>query len=459
MSVSFREHFHSTHTHLAEGYEIKSNGFHCHGFNLMKLIEDFGSPLQVSMLPVIPQKIAAARSLFQKAIAEQDYEGAYHYAYCLKANPQSRVVSMVLTEGVDLEISSANDARLVLNFLSTNQVKDPITLLCNGIKTNEYLELLVQLSRLDSFRVIPILDSMEELVRLSNLNTSFQIGIRASTEHEAGFKFANSRFGIPYGKIEGEFSDELEKHPHLSLCMIHFYVYEGLTHDEVYFRELGKLARVYSSLKGKHNSLSHINIGGGFPYDQLGGADGKRADHANRIISTLKNSFSDANIPHPDIYTEFGAYTVAESGLMLFEVIARKRQNHEELWYLINNSLMTNLPDMWAFRKQFNIVPVNGWDDPVTEAYIGGLSCDNYDTFGDEHPIKLPQFNANDPLYIAVLNTGAYQDTLGGYRGAKHCLIPSPRHVFLSLDENGNYIVEEDRPEQTLEDLSRLLGY
>ena len=64
-----------------------------------------------------------------------------------------------------------------------------------------------------------------------------------------------------------------------------------------------------------------------------------------------------------------------------------------------------------------------------------------------------------EPLYIGFFHTGAYQDSISGYGGIKHCLIPSPKHVVIDRDENGqikDYLFNE---EQRPEDMLRILGY
>jgi hypothetical protein len=40
-------------------------------------------------------------------------------------------------------------------------------------------------------------------------------------------------------------------------------------------------------------------------------------------------------------------------------------------------------------------------------------------------------------LYNGFFNTGAYQETIGGYGGLHHCLIPQPKHILIDRDENG----------------------
>ena len=35
------------------------------------------------------------------------------------------------------------------------------------------------------------------------------------------------------------------------------------------------------------------------------------------------------------------------------------------------------------------------------------------------------------PLYIGFFNTGAYQESISGYGGIHHCLLPQPKHCLL----------------------------
>jgi arginine decarboxylase len=55
-------------------------------------------------------------------------------------------------------------------------------------------------------------------------------------------------------------------------------------------------------------------------------------------------------------------------------------------------------------------------------------------------------------------NTGAYQETIGGYGGLHHCLIPQPKHILINRDENGIIATEVFSEQQTSDDL-KFLGY
>ncbi|MEC7945751.1 MAG: arginine decarboxylase, partial [Bacteroidota bacterium] len=169
-------------------------------------------------------------------------------------------------------------------------------------------------------------------------------------------------------------------------------------------------------------------------------------------------------IDDPHIFTEFGKYTVGESGAIIFEVLDQKKQNDTESWYLINNSLMNTIPDAWSIHEKFILLPINKWQNEYKRVNIGGISCDHSDYYNSEdfnQEVLLPSFPEDDeePLYLGFFHTGAYQDSLSGYGGIKHCLIPAPKHIIIDRDETGNFVDYVYRNEQSVEEMFQLLGY
>jgi len=73
--------------------------------------------------------------------------------------------------------------------------------------------------------------------------------------------------------------------------------------------------------------------------------------------------------------------------------------------------------------------------------------------------IYLPKYNKEKPLYIGFFNTGAYQETIGGFGGLNHCLIPEPKHLLIDHDENGEIITSVFSEQQTADAVLKILGY
>jgi arginine decarboxylase len=125
---------------------------------------------------------------------------------------------------------------------------------------------------------------------------------------------------------------------------------------------------------------------------------------------------------------------------------------------------MNTLPDTWGIDKRFVILPINKWKHEYARVNVGGMTCDNSDYYNSEAHINqlyLPKYEQykEAPLYIGFFNTGAYQENISGYGGIKHCLIPSPKHILIDKDENGNIKHWLHQKEQTSEDMLRILGY
>ena len=170
------------------------------------------------------------------------------------------------------------------------------------------------------------------------------------------------------------------------------------------------------------------------------------------------------DIEHPDIFTEFGKYTVGESGAIIFSVLEQKQQNDTELWYMVDNSLMNTIPDAWSILEKFILLPINKWDHEYARVNIGGISCDHSDYYNSEElnqQILLPTYKKTDkePLYVGFFHTGAYQDSISGYGGIKHCLIPSPKYITIDRDDLGNYYDTVYRDEQSVNEMLSILGY
>ena len=86
-------------------------------------------------------------------------------------------------------------------------------------------------------------------------------------------------------------------------------------------------------------------------------------------------------------------------------------------------------------------------------------SDDYYNSEQHLNAIYLPKLSKDNPLYIGFFNTGAYQESIGGFGGLQHCLIPHPKHILIDKDAEGNLWTEVFAQQQTATELLTLLGY
>ena len=105
---------------------------------------------------------------------------------------------------------------------------------------------------------------------------------------------------------------------------------------------------------------------------------------AEQIVKQIKSICRSKGVPEPNLFTEFGSFTVAESGVTLFSITDEKQQNDNELWYMIDSSFITTLPDTWGIKQKFILLAVNHWDRDHNRVNIGGATCDSDDYYNTE---------------------------------------------------------------------------
>jgi arginine decarboxylase len=313
---------------------------------------------------------------------------------------------------------------------------------------------------------IIILDSTSELDRLMRVKTDavIKIGLRMAINENSQTAYYTSRLGIPHSEIIPFFKENVRDNPRVELNMLHFFVDAGIKDTPYYWGEFQKALKLYVELKKESKNLSAFNLGGGFPIRNHLGFEYDYEYMIKEIVSNIKHACDKEKVPEPDIFTEFGRYTVGESGAIIFEVLEQKKQNDTELWYIVNNSLMNTIPDAWSIQEKFILLPINKWDHEYGRVNIGGISCDHSDYYNSEdlnQEVLLPINKSEDkePLYLGFFHTGAYQDSVSGYGGIKHCLIPSPKHVIIDRDEKGNIVDYVYREEQSVGEMFNILGY
>ncbi|TVR77645.1 MAG: arginine decarboxylase [Chitinophagaceae bacterium] len=445
------------------GFEVKDNYLHFHDLPLKDLIEEYGTPLRISFLPKISSQIQKAKTLFNNAIKKVNYDGKYIYCYCTKSSHFSFVIDEVLKNDAHLETSSAFDVDLIMNLYRKGKIDKNIYIVSNGFKPEAYTDKLAGLVNDGFENIIPVLDNMNELNAYEQkIQKNCKIGIRIAAEEEPNFEFYTSRLGIRYNDILKFHEEKLHNHPKFNLNMLHFFINTGIRDSTYYWSELHKAIKLYVELRKKCPTLNRLNIGGGMPIQYSLGFEFDYAYMIEEIVSQIQSACKEANVPVPDIFTEFGNFTVGESGIMIFSVLREKLQNDSENWYMIDGSLMTTLPDIWGISQRFILLPINKWKNEYQRVNIGGLSCDIHDYYNAEahlNQVYLPKINNSEPLHLGFFHVGAYQDQMSGYGGIKHCLIPSPKYVLVQKKEDGSFEHRLFANEQTADSMLNILGY
>jgi diaminopimelate decarboxylase len=211
---------------------------------------------------------------------------------------------------------------------------------------------------------------------------------------------------------------------------------------------------LFAKLKVKNPGLDTLDVGGGagVPYEKK-----KKYYTAKSVVSHLiraaKKQSERLGIKHPNLIVEWGRYVAAPSQITIYKVITEKRieNKSDTLWYSVDGSFINDLSDTWAIHQKWHVVPVNEMNKiKMKKVWLAGSSCDSDDRYTGGDYILLPRFEDIDELYIAVFDTGAYQDPLASH----HCLLSSPAKLVAANGE-----IKQIRRRETPEEIGKMFGW
>jgi arginine decarboxylase len=114
--------------------------------------------------------------------------------------------------------------------------------------------------------------------------------------------------------------------------------------------------------------------------------------------------------------------------------------------YFCNFSIFQSMPDAWAIKQLFPIMPIHRLNEPPTRrAVLGDVTCDSdgkIDQFIDlrdvRNTLQLHPYDGR-PYYLGAFLLGAYQEILGDL----HNLFGDTNAVHVKIDEEGGYTIED----------------
>lgn len=445
------------------GFEVKNNELYFHGVDLMELIKQYGTPFKFTYLPKIGEQINKSRTLFNQAITKYNYQGNYNYCYCTKSSHFSFVIDEVLKNDADIETSSAFDLDLLAKLHANGKFAKSKYIICNGYKTDLYAQKMANFVEQGFENLVCVLDNPGEFELIDKyVQNPMKLGIRIATEEEPGYLVYTSRLGTSHKLITDLYLNKIKDNPKYKLKMLHFFVNSGIKDTTYYWSELTRLVNMYCDVKELCADLDTLDIGGGMPIYTSLGVEHDYPYMIDQIVYYIKTICDSRSIDVPNIITEFGSFTVGESGGAIYNIVGEKQQNDKESWYMIDSSFITTLPDTWGIGQKFILLAINQWDEEFKRINLGGLTCDSQDFYNSDthtNSVFMPKLQDGEPLYMGFFHTGAYQESLGGYGGIQHCLIPAPKHLIIDRKEDGCLDVKVFAQEQNAEQMMKLLGY
>jgi arginine decarboxylase len=451
---------------LPDFLHINNDRLFYRDIDLVQLSQEWGTPLEVGFNPAVTSQISRMRNYFAQAFLRKNYNGHFTYCYASKAAQYEDLIRTALNSGANYETSSPMDVMMARLHWKAGNLPGNRVILCNGFKTAQYVANIVQMKREGFQNIIPVIESELEIEAFARTGLQFELGIRLRVDKnilpDGDFSRVTSRFGIPKHEVM-RVAERIAATPGLKPVMFHAMIDTQCIDRQSWVKALLLSFSQYCQLRQKFPSMRAFNFGGGMPVPYSLDFQFDYQAFADELTGGIMNMCAEYGVPHPEIIGEFGRYTAAAYGFDIYKVeVVKPSHNSDIAWYVINGSLMSSLPDTWALKQQFIILPLSGFDRPLQKAWLCGMTCDSDDVYksdDEDGAVWLPEIKPGEELTIGVFMTGAYQDMLSGIGGVHHCLLPEPSELVIEEGANGGYKYRCTAPAQSLHTMANLLGY
>ncbi len=440
------EEFNTTHFDIdSDGHLVVREGNY--QYDVHDIVKKHGTGTEIFFPTIVENRVRDLIDTFNAYIKVLGYKGKFYYHYPMKVNQNREFVLPAVAEGANLDVGSANELFLVKRMLEQERFHSKMRVICNGPKTEKYIELIEEL-RGKGLTVIPIMEDPIEYERLQKFKGEVGIRVDLNVKVSSHWDKRFNRFGFTEQEI-------IELGKIRNLTVLHYHISSQIESVKGFIEPLKRALSLYTMMREKNPGLNTLDIGGGagVPYNKKKKFySGKNLIH--KIVKTAKTQCDSLGIRHPNLIVEWGRYVVAPAQMTIYKVLAEKNvlNKGKNKWYVVDGSFMNDLTDTWALKQKWHVIPVNNMHNPkLSRVWLAGSSCDSDDIYsnGGKH-IHLPRLADCDELYVAFLDTGAYQDSLASH----HCLLSSPLKLLASNGE-----IKVVRKRETPEEVGRQFGW
>lgn len=428
--------------------EKKNGELYYYGFNLKDLAVKYGTPLKITFLDVIKERVLVLKKSFDEAIKQNNYSGKFIYLNANKANYGMKEIEESFIHGDGLETSSYYDALLTHELFKKHPEFSHKYIVSNGYKEKNYIDEIVAMNE-EGYQAIDIIDSLDEYNYLKQLGLKLEVGLRIHLSAKyAGEEeiIKNDRFGLNADEFEYIINDI--KNTDLNLTTIHFHQRGFDYEDDKFLLNFDEaFINYYVKAKKHYQSIKNFDMGGGTPLPITNDFDYTK--WANELISHIKSLSKENGVNEPNLISENGKYSQKDSTVNIYKIVGRKNTDKFE-WNIIDGSLLIAMPEMYALGEPILVRAINHLDLPTKKTFLGGITCDCDDVYFEKDKGYFPLPDTNEDTYIALLGTGSYQNSMNGKGGVHHCLLPEEKDVII-YTKDGKLIYEVRNELQTFD--------
>lgn len=333
-------------------------------------------PLLLRFPDIIASQMKNLCGCFGQAISELGYKGRYYGVFPIKVNQQSHIVQDIVQAGrsYDFGLEAGSKPELLIALALMDNPEGLI--ICNGFKDRDYLEVAL-LAKKAGKNIILVaerrqeLDMIVELSRELKLTPSIGFRLKLSTQAKGLWvesSGSHSKFGFTAEQLVSAF-EKLKELGLLSCVeLVHFHIGSQIPSIQPIKSAVRETARFMAELYSMGCPIKYIDVGGGLGVDYDGSGATRSStnydaqEYANDIVHGIQSICDEMQIPHPHIISESGRFIVAQSSLLVFDVVDKNLIESEGPMSLPPKS-PPFLKDLWdiyqnlhntSFNESFN---------------------------------------------------------------------------------------------------------
>jgi len=303
------------------------------------------TPVLLRVTDFLKYRIDEINQQFNLAIKELGYQGRYQGVFPIKVNQQAEVIDRIAEYGHEYQFGFEVGSKAELLIALSLNLHAETAIICNGIKDSEFLELAIMSLQL-GFNTFIVLESPRELElvldAVSGTDIRPQLGMRIKLTNTVSGKWAESSgdrstFGLTISQIM-DVVNRLKQTGYLD-CLILQHSHLGSQVPQII--EIRKAAQeacqFFTELRREGVPLRYLDLGGGLGVDYTGEHNATAnsmnytlQEYCLNIVETVKDIMDENNMPHPVIVTESGRACVAQSSMLVFNVLDATHYDSDE---------------------------------------------------------------------------------------------------------------------------------
>ncbi len=412
------------------GFNITNERLYVDGIALDDIAQEYGTPCYVYSASHIRGQYIALKDAMKRALPADKQP---LLCYACKANTNIAILSVLEKIGSGLEIVSEGELNRGLKagfsadkIISTSFGKNP-----------QEIKACIQAGILQ-FNI----ESPEELENMNEAASS--MGKIASVVFRLNPNISGGGHSkISTGRKEDKFGNTAEdiialykranEMQHINPVGVSIHIGSQITQVEAFEPGFRKLAQLVKDLRSEGLTVTHLDVGGGFPV---------RYNDDERLLDLDKYAQWVAEIFLPldvQIQMEPGRYMVANSGALLTQAEYIKKTPSRE--FLVLDAGMNDLIRPTLYEAYHEITPVSQPTNAEMRTYdVVGPICESGDIFAKERSMS----NVEKGDYVAIMSAGAYGFAMASNYNSR----PLPAEIL--VDGNKISIISKA---QTFEDL------